>query len=73
MNVDPGYQVSSATEDVEVIGCPGGPVLVRGADSVRDLDGVEHDVSRPVVALCRCGKTSRAPWCDSTHKVIAPG
>lgn len=50
--------------------CTGGPVLVRGADSFRDESGEEHAVTRPLVALCACGKSSRKPWCDSTHKSI---
>ena len=56
--------------DVEVTPCPHGPLLVRGADRVRDADGVVHDVTRPVVALCVCDKSQRLPWCDGTHKVI---
>lgn len=56
--------------EVEVTACPDGPLLVRGADTVRDAGGQIHEVTRPVVALCRCGKSQRAPWCDGTHKVI---
>ena len=52
---------------VEVV--PGGPAIVRGADVVRDSDGQPHEVLRPVVALCMCGLSQRAPWCDGTHKV----
>ena len=48
-----------------------GPLLVRGADVVRDAAGVEHEVTRPVVAVCLCGKSARAPWCDGTHKLLA--
>jgi CDGSH-type Zn-finger protein len=48
---------------------PGGPALIRGADQIRDQDGVAHDVERPVVAVCVCGLTQRPPWCDATHKV----
>jgi CDGSH-type Zn-finger protein len=55
---------------VEVIRCPGGPVLVRGADVVTDEEGNRHQVTRPVVAVCVCGKSQRRPWCDGTHKVI---
>ena len=55
--------------DVEVVSCPRGPLLVRGADSVT-LDGSAHSVERPVVAVCMCGKSSSRPWCDGTHKVI---
>ena len=58
--------------EVVVRACPGGPLLVRGADKVRDEEGHEHEVTRPVVALCMCGKSGRKPWCDSTHKAI-PG
>jgi CDGSH-type Zn-finger protein len=58
------------SEPVTVRLCEDGPLLVRGADSVVDGDGVEHEVTRPVVALCTCGKSGRQPWCDSTHKAI---
>lgn len=50
---------------------PGGPALVRGATTIRDEDGTEHEVTRPVVAVCTCRLSQRAPWCDSTHKVAA--
>ena len=48
---------------------PDGPVLVRGAGTVVDDEGHDHAVRRPVVAVCVCGFTQRAPWCDGTHKV----
>jgi CDGSH-type Zn-finger protein len=50
--------------------CPGGPVLLRGAVEVVDAAGVTHPVTRPVVAVCRCDKSRRLPWCDGTHKVV---
>ena len=47
-------------EHPDAIACPGGPLLVR-----------DHpDSNRPVVAVCRCEKSSRLPWCDGTHKVL---
>ncbi len=55
---------------VDVRRCPRGPMLVRGAEQVRDADGDVHAVTRPVVAVCACGKSRRRPWCDGTHKVI---
>jgi len=55
---------------VRVTPCPNGPVLVRGADVVLDEEGVEHPVTRPVVALCTCDRSSRKPWCDGTHKAL---
>lgn len=64
------------TQDFEhptVVLCPDGPMLLRGAESVRDADGTLHPVERPVVAVCRCEKSSRLPWCDGTHKLIPKG
>jgi CDGSH-type Zn-finger protein len=54
--------------DVTITVCPDGPLLVRGAARILDPDGnpIGHD--RATVALCRCGRTSIAPFCDSSHK-----
>ena len=60
--------MSNTTCQVEV--CPGGPALVRGADEVLDESGRAHPTTRPVVAVCLCGRSQRAPWCDGTHKVV---
>ena len=57
-------------DHADVIMCPGGPMLLRGDHLVEDADGVAHRTSRPVSAVCRCGKSSSSPWCDGTHKVI---
>ena len=62
--------VADVATDIEATPCPNGPVLVRGADAVRDRTGRTHPVTRPVVALCACGKSQRMPWCDGTHKAI---
>ena len=58
------------TGDVVVRVEPDGPLLIRGADTIRDENGDDHEVTRPVVAVCACGKSARKPWCDSTHKAI---
>ena len=58
-------------DDVEITLCgENGPALVRGAHLVRDQQGREHPVTRPVVGVCMCGRSQRAPWCDGTHKFI---
>lgn len=62
--------VAEGARDVEVSPCPDGPLLVRGADLVRDSDGLAHPVTRPVVAVCACDKSQQMPWCDGTHKVL---
>lgn len=66
MNSVPG---SGDTEpDVTITVCADGPLLVRGAPTILDTDGNPIPNNRATVALCRCGRTSIAPFCDSSHK-----
>jgi CDGSH-type Zn-finger protein len=62
--------ISRSGQDVGIAPCAGGPTLVRRADVIVDADGTEHEVQRPVVAVCECEKSQRLPWCDSTHKAV---
>ena len=63
--------MSEATFDhSDVVLCADGPMLLRGDHLVEDPSGTAHRTSRPVSAVCRCGKSSAQPWCDGTHKVI---
>ncbi len=62
-----------APAGVTVRACPDGPWLVRGAATVQTVDGVAHATTRPVVAVCACDKSQRAPWCDGTHKLLRRG
>ena len=64
-------RVTRVGAEVTELWCPDGPVLLRGADEVVDEAGVVHPVTRPVVAVCRCDKSQRLPWCDGTHKAVA--
>ncbi|MCW2782844.1 MAG: iron-sulfur protein [Marmoricola sp.] len=57
-------------EHPDEIICPGGPLLIRGNHAVIDSDGIIHHTSRPVSAICRCGKSANLPWCDTTHKAL---
>ncbi len=54
----------------DVVLCRGGPMLIRGDQVVEGADGTTHRTTRPVSAVCRCGKSSVQPWCDGTHKII---
>ena len=67
-DTDPAARVP--TRPADVVLCPGGPALLRGRVVVEDADGVRHESTRPVSALCRCARSSRAPWCDGTHKLL---
>ena len=47
-----------------------GPLLVRGEVTFLTQDGTPIEPGRATVALCRCGKSARKPFCDGTHKVV---
>jgi CDGSH-type Zn-finger protein len=47
---------------------PDGPLLLRGDFELRDADGTVIDCRQRAVALCRCGRSALAPFCDGTHK-----
>jgi CDGSH-type Zn-finger protein len=45
-----------------------GPIVVDGDDvQVVDWNGIEYPIDRRPVALCRCGASSRKPFCDGSH------
>lgn len=48
-----------------------GPYVID-SDDVRivDWEGREYRVERRPVALCRCGASTRKPFCDGTHSKI---
>jgi CDGSH-type Zn-finger protein len=65
--------------EVEIEVRHNGPYRIRGPIRVIDADGNEYDLSDEglpaggpdalgFVALCRCGGSSRKPFCDGTHK-----
>lgn len=58
-----------AAPEVTVTACPDGPLLLRGPATILGPDGEPVERRRATVALCRCGGTAIAPWCDGTHKV----
>jgi len=48
---------------------PNGPFLVNGSCVIVDKDGVET-IKEGKFALCRCGQSTRKPFCDGTHKTL---
>jgi CDGSH-type Zn-finger protein len=48
-----------------------GPYVIDD-DTVRvvDWNGVEYTAERRPIALCRCGASSKKPFCDGTHARI---
>ncbi|WP_010206055.1 CDGSH iron-sulfur domain-containing protein [Salinibacterium sp. PAMC 21357] len=61
---------SDSKDDVEVVACTNGPLLVRGKIDLRASNGEPIEQSRNTVALCRCGVSAIKPFCDGTHKLI---
>jgi CDGSH-type Zn-finger protein len=48
-----------------------GPYVIDSEDvRVVDWNGVEYSVERRPVALCRCGASTKKPFCDGTHSKI---
>ncbi|WP_282692791.1 CDGSH iron-sulfur domain-containing protein [Streptomyces sp. CC208A] len=45
-----------------------GPLLVDGPVEVVMPDGTVRRSERPVVALCRCRRSLRDPFCDTSHR-----
>jgi CDGSH-type Zn-finger protein len=46
-----------------------GPILITGPITLIDHLGNKFDLSgKENVALCRCGQSSKRPFCDGTHR-----
>ncbi len=48
-----------------------GPFVVTGGRfRVVDADGGEFPVEKEAVALCRCGASTKKPFCDGAHSKV---
>jgi CDGSH-type Zn-finger protein len=48
-----------------------GSLLVDGEDATLvDWNGDAYELTRRPFALCRCGASTRKPFCDGTHSKI---
>ncbi len=65
-NAEAGASPLPQPVSVQVV--PGGPLLVRGPIEL-DQDGQTRSLEGRN-ALCRCGASSKKPFCDGTHKTI---
>jgi CDGSH-type Zn-finger protein len=63
MEEQPGEQPATITP------YPDGPLIVRGAFELCELDGTPIPRSGKAVALCRCGRSALKPFCDGSHKL----
>lgn len=46
-----------------------GPLLVEGQVTICDAAGNPFPINKdkPAIALCRCGQSSKKPFCDGSH------
>lgn len=57
-------------EPVKIITSKNEPYLVKGPVMLLDAEGNEFTLERATVALCRCGGSTKKPFCDGTHSKI---
>ncbi|RXH57043.1 hypothetical protein GRAN_0353 [Granulicella sibirica] len=66
-----GAGEESASENVPAVKItvrPNGPFRVEGPIQLVDVNGQEWDLTgKPAISLCRCGLSSKRPFCDGTH------
>jgi CDGSH-type Zn-finger protein len=63
--VEPRFERSIGLVEDPQMGVSG-PIWVRGGIPVESADGKVYEI-RNRVTLCRCGKSSIKPFCDSSH------
>lgn len=63
--IEPPLEKSIGLIEDPAIGVDG-PIWVRGAIPIHSAEGKPYEV-RNRVTLCRCGKSTNKPFCDSSH------
>ena len=56
--------------DVKVTMLENGPLKVEGAIDLVHADGSPVETKKKTVFLCRCGASTKKPFCDGTHSKI---
>ncbi len=44
-----------------------GPIIIRGGVTITDASGNTYEM-KDTVFFCRCGQSTKKPFCDGTHK-----
>jgi CDGSH-type Zn-finger protein len=56
--------------DVTITATSNGPYLVSGPVELLDANGTARELTKNTIALCRCGASTKKPFCDGTHSKI---
>lgn len=54
---------------VAITATPNGPFIVEGKFKLINRNG-EVEMHKERIALCRCGRSCKQPFCDGTHQKI---
>lgn len=54
---------------VTITATPNGPFIVEGNFKLIDREG-KAQMKKGRIALCRCGRSYKQPFCDGTHRKI---
>ncbi|MGW8764428.1 CDGSH iron-sulfur domain-containing protein [Streptomyces sp. NPDC055815] len=65
---DGPWDTRSRTPVTRLRPLPEGPLLVEGPAEIVMPDGSVIRCERPVMALCTCRRSLRAPFCDTSHR-----
>ena len=65
MTIEPNLEKSIGAVEDPAIGA-NGPIWVRGGIPIYSAEGKLYEV-RNRVTICRCGKSTNKPFCDSSH------
>lgn len=59
--------------DVKITTLPNGPLVIEGVVQIVNAQGQPIPPAypdKPKIALCRCGASTKKPFCDGTHSKI---
>lgn len=54
---------------VAITATPNGPFIIEGEYKLIDREG-KGEIRKDRIALCRCGRSYKQPFCDGTHRKI---
>jgi CDGSH-type Zn-finger protein len=66
-DIPKSYLGGTSMADVKIQAMPHGPLIVKGSVEILDSSGQLMQESAQV-ALCRCGHSSKKPFCDGMHR-----